>query len=316
MKKQLSKLILKTCILTVALILSDRIIGTGLEYLFYQQTHGDDYTTLYALEQANEDILIFGTSRASHHYNARAIEATTGISCFNAGRDEMEIPYTEALLKIILKRHKPKVVLLDIGPIELGGDKVVESERIAATLMPFMNKYPSLESTIGMAGSMEVNKLKVSKTYAYNSKIGSAIQNSYTQLGHHTDKGYEPLYKTIDTAVYKESIWEDMNAQLEVNKNYEQTLLNIMTLAKENDIQLVLVISPFYFYNNFNNNPSYNTIKEIVQSNNVLLLDYTNSPLFTGNHQLFNDDVHLNDTGASVFTKEIISLLQHKAILQ
>src|SRR5690606_35643039 len=119
MKEQLSGLIIKTALLAVVLILSDRIIGLGLEHLFYRQTHGDDYTTLYALEKAKDDILVFGTSRASHHYNAKIIEEETGMACFNAGRDEMEIPYTEALLKAIVARHRPKMVILDIGPVEL-----------------------------------------------------------------------------------------------------------------------------------------------------------------------------------------------------
>lgn len=320
MKKQLSKLIIKTALLAVVLILSDRTIGTWLEHLFYKQTHGDDYTTLYALEKAQDKIMIFGTSRASHHYNATIISEETGFKCFNAGRDEMEIPYTEALLKVILPGHRIELnnpgaylqmIILDIGPLELSGDKQVVYERIAAALMPFNAKYKVFDRVIAKAGKLELWKTKLSKIYPYNSKIGSAFQNSYTNLGHHSEQGYEPLYKTIDTTVYKKSIWKDMDKNLPVNPDYLVTLDNIIATAKANDINLVIVISPFYFYNDFSKHDSYNMLKQITaQHPEVTLLDFSNDPQFTGQPLLFNDDVHLNDSGAAIYTRKVVEQLR------
>lgn len=316
MSKQITKLILRVLVLLVVLVIADRIIGYGLEYLFYQQKRGDDYTTLYALEEAKDDVLIFGTSRASHHYNAKIFTEETGLSCFNAGRDEMEIPYTKAMLDVILKRYQPKVILLDIGPIELGGDKHILYERIATVLMPFANKHPELDSAIAKAGELEVLKTKVSKIYAYNSKLGSAIQNSYTNLGHTSEMGYEPLYNTIDTAVYKESIWDDINEDKGINDDYEQTLINIIERTKAYNVQLVLAISPFYFKNDFSSNSSYNKIKNIAADYNITLLDYTNHPEYTGRPDLFNDDVHLNDKGAKQYTQNVVMQLIEKGLLR
>lgn len=315
MGKEISKLILRSAILLVVLILADRVIGKGLEYLFYQQTHGDDYTTLYALDKTEDEVLIFGTSRASHHYNAQLIQEETGLTCFNAGRDEMEIPYTEALLQVIPKRYRPKIILVDIGPIELGGSKQIVYERIAAALMPFASKYPELDTAIAKAGAMELIKTKVSGIYPYNSKLGSAIQNSYTNLGHQSIQGYEPLYKTIDTSVYKESIWDDMNKSLELNRQYLETLGNIIATARRHDIKLVWVISPFYFYNDFSKNKSYNRIKQYAEDFDVPLLDFSNDPQFTGQPMLFNDDVHLNDEGAAIYTRKVVALLKERGLL-
>lgn len=316
MRQQLSKLMIRAVMLTVVMLVADRIIGYGLEQLFYKQTHGDDYTTLYALDKATDDVLIFGTSRASHHYNAAIVSQQTGMTCFNAGRDEMEIPYTEALLQVINKRHQPKLVILDIGPIELAGDKQIVYERIAASLMPFYNKYPMLQGTISKAGAMEMFKIRASKIYAYNSKIGSAIQNSYTNMGHSSVQGYEPLYKTIDTAVYKESIWANMNKNLPVSEDYLATLDNIIAITKANNTRLVVVISPFYFHNDFSKNDSYNTIKSKVAAHpDVLLLDFSNDPQFTGQPLLFNDDVHLNDSGAGIYTRKVVTLIQQAGLL-
>lgn len=315
MRSQLSRFILKCTILLVALILADRIVGTGLEYLYYQQKHGDDYTTLYALEKANDDVLIFGTSRASHHYNARVFTEDTEMSCFNAGRDEMEIPYTKALLSGIFSRYIPKMVILDIGPMELAGEKQVVYERVSAALMPLVNKYPMFESAVAQAGDMELLKMKASKIYPYNSKIGSAIQNSYTKLGHLSVHGYEPLYNTIDTTIYKESIWKDIDKNYPINSDYVATLENIINITENNDVELVICISPFYFYNDFTDNDSYNEIKKITAERNIPLLDFSNDPEFTGQPMLFYDDVHLNDTGATKYTHKVIQRMRAYGIL-
>lgn len=316
MKKQLSKLLIKTMLLAVLLILSDRIIGLGLEYLFYQQTHGDDYTTLYALEKTYDKVLFFGTSRASHHYNAKVFQETTGLTSFNAGRDEMEIPYTDALLSGIFKRHKPELIILDIGPMELAGDKQVVYERVAASLMPYVDKYPEFEQAIEKAGEMELLKIKASKIYAYNSKIGSSIQNSYTNLGHLSEQGYEPLFRTIDTNVYKKSIWKDIDKNYPINAEYVTILESIINKTRTANTQFIIAISPFYFYYDFTQNDSYNKIKSIAAEHNVPLIDFSNHPDFTGNPLLFYDDIHLNDDGATLYTQQVIQQLKAKAILQ
>ncbi len=315
MKQQVTKLIIKSAILLLAVVLCDRIVGTGLEYLFYQQTHGDDYTTLYALNKADDDILIFGTSRASHHYNAKLIAEETGQTCFNAGRDEMETPYTNAMIEAIFTRHVPKLIILDIGPMELSGEKQVVYERVAAAFMPYARKYPVFDSAIVKAGEMELWKLKASKIYAFNSKLGSSIQNAYTHLGHLSEQGYEPLYNTIDTSVYKESIWEDIDKDLPLAEDYISTLHNIIRQTKEKNVQLVICISPFYFEHNFSNNRSYKRIHQIAKEDDIPLLDFTNDPEFTGQPLLFHDDIHLNDNGAAKYTEKVVHILQNRGLL-
>ena len=41
----------------------------------------------YVCEKVTEDIIIMGSSRASHHYVPEIISEELGMSCFNAGRD-------------------------------------------------------------------------------------------------------------------------------------------------------------------------------------------------------------------------------------
>ena len=41
----------------------------------------------YICDKSVDDILIFGSSRAVHHYNSSMIEDSLGMSCYNCGDD-------------------------------------------------------------------------------------------------------------------------------------------------------------------------------------------------------------------------------------
>lgn len=315
MSKQIYRLIKNIIILGALLVICDRVTGSILDHLYYKQNHGDDYTTIYAMTKTSDSILIFGSSRASHHYKARQIAGATGMSCFNAGRDDMGIPYARAILSSILQRHKPRAIILDVLPLELSGDKTMAYQRMETALLPLAARYPALDEYIALAGNAEVFKRKASGIYAYNSRIGMMIQNSYTHFGHSSDMGYEPLIGAIDTVVYKKSIWKDMDDDKPVDKVYDAMLDSIISTAKERAIRLAVIVSPFYFYNNFSDNEGYVALKrKMAQHPEVAFLDFTNDPVFTGQPALFRDDVHLNDTGATIYTRMVVAQLQQRGL--
>src|ERR1044071_8501928 len=104
MRHPVTRLLRRSLILLLILVVADRLIGAGLERMFYRQHHGDDAVTGYTLDSTKEDLLVFGSSRASHHYHTRLLERELGVSVYNCGRDEMGITYTTAVLPVIYKR--------------------------------------------------------------------------------------------------------------------------------------------------------------------------------------------------------------------
>ena len=88
----------KLLVLVLILFATDRLIGMLLEKTFYQQKRGDAQNTIHLVEEANEDLIIMGSSRASHHYRSDILEKETGLTTFNGGRDEMVITYIYATL--------------------------------------------------------------------------------------------------------------------------------------------------------------------------------------------------------------------------
>jgi len=306
------KLLLQLLVLLVILIAADRIIGMYLERVFYKQTHGDDHTSIYAIEKAEEEVLVFGSSRASHHYVASAIETGSGMTCFNGGRDEMTITYIDAVLSAVFNRTRPKVVIIDLFPSELDAspNNAMSYQRIATVLMPFLHKHPELASTIQLAGYNEYLKAKLSGIYPYNSLVGSMMQNTYTRIGHSSEKGYEPLEGTIDSVSYTAPMGKDFNVyNNQLDDTLVQKLQHVIEISKQHHARLITVISPFYFRFDFSRNKSFQKIRELLAQNQCELYDFSGDSRFVKKPLLFKDDLHLNDSGAHIFTRSIVEII-------
>ena len=69
----------------VLLFVVDRIGGWGLDKL-RNITHSQMYTKMNRIERGvTEDVVIFGTSRANHHYIPSILSDTLQMSVYNAG---------------------------------------------------------------------------------------------------------------------------------------------------------------------------------------------------------------------------------------
>ena len=109
---------IKKVILNIALVLSvvfilDFTIGKTLRYYYFKESSGTHFRTTYAIEKTNADILIFGSSRANHHYVPAIFEDSLKMKFYNTGRDGNGIFFQLAVLKSILKRYTPKIIIFD-----------------------------------------------------------------------------------------------------------------------------------------------------------------------------------------------------------
>lgn len=311
MRHPLRHLLRRSLILFAILFAADRLIGAGLEQLFFKQNHGDDAVTRYTLDSTKEALLIFGSSRASHHYDTRLLADELAMSVYNCGRDEMGLTYAAAVLPIVYQRYSPKYIILELLPTELAErGKALSESHIAGVLLPFAPRFPALWPTIAYAGKDQIYKAAISKIYPYNSLLGSMIQNTYTHIGHHTDRGYEPLYKTIDTSIYKQSIWESFDKSSTPDAALVRRFADLLDAVAAKGTKIMVVISPFYFPHPLEGNKSYELLKRISLSHGAGFMDFTADPRFLLRPHLFNDDVHLNDSGARMYSRIIADTLR------
>lgn len=315
MNRPVTHLLRRSLLLLVLLFALDRLLGAGLERMYYQQKHGDDQVTLYTLDSTREDLLVFGSSRASHHYHTRVLEEELGISAYNCGRDEMGISYSAAIIPLVLQRYTPKYIIIEVIPTELATwGKAISERHIATVLLPLAYKYPSLWKTIAYADKSDVYKAAVSRVYPYNSMIGAFVQNTYTKYGHQTDLGYEPLYKQIDSVKFTKPTWESFDHATDVNAALAERFTELLDTAAAHGVNVFVTISPFYFYQDLSHNKSLKALEMLCAAHGAHFMSFAYDPRFVQRPRLFNDDLHLNDSGARIYSKIVADTLRKMGV--
>ena len=299
-KKNLIGYILLNTMLFIGIVfLLDWAIGGLLRKYYFTQDSGLMYRTTYALETTDADILVFGSSRANHHYSPAVFENRFNESFYNAGRDGNFLFYHYAILQGVLKRYTPKKVILDF----MGGEfKVDQSnyDRLSA-LLPYYKTHPEIRPIIELKGPYENVKL-LSKIYPFNSSLLSiAVGNAEFNKSRTADtKGY---IISNDVCVNPEKkILNEGRYQLDTTKI--RIFEDFIRDCRERKVELYIVSSP-YFVTYDSTDYSIQVGKEIAAKYRVPFFDFSMDPFFQSHPELFADIIHLNNNGATIFSNRV-----------
>lgn len=301
-KQSILFFLFKLITLFAIIFILDFAIGNTLNYFYFKQSSGLQYRTTYSIEKTEADVLIFGSSRANHHYHPDVCEQRLKMSYYNVGRDGSDILYHTAVLRGVLNRYRPKMIILDINPWEF--KKIEGGYDRLSSLLPYYNKHPEMQSIIGHKSKYEKYKL-LSSIYPYNSSLFTiAIGNTEYNKNRKGDiKGYLPL-----TNIWNNPIQEETPEKYELDslklKYFESFILDCI----QSQIKLFVVCSPSYKKYIEIDNSILKAI-EIANKHTIQFLNFSNDTTFENNHKLFADKEHLNDSGANVFTKRFIEAI-------
>ena len=296
----------KLIILLATVFVFDFLIGNILSYYYFKQQRGADYLTTYAIDSTKADLLIFGSSRANHHYQADVFEKRINLSYFNAGRDGNFIFYHDAILKAVLKRYSPKMIILDFIHGEFLKDQ--DSYDRISSLLPYYRSHPEMRSIIELKSPYEKIKL-LSHIYPNNSSLliiagGNAL---FSQKKREDINGYIPLTKVWTDSIQNENNpvkYEIDSTKIEIYRSFIEDCLN----AK---ITLYIVCSP-YFIKSTHQDYSVHLAKEIAKKYKVKFFDYSQDSAFLNSPKLFADPRHLNEEGANLFSNSLIDSMVSK----
>jgi len=298
--------IFKSLILFLVVFMVDFFVGSTLRYFYFHQKNGERFRTTYDLESTTADILIFGSSRANHHYHPAVFEERLHESCRNVGRDGNFILYSDAILKGILKRHTPKVVILDVVAEEFMINQYNYDN--LTVLLPYYKGHPEMREIIALKSPTEKIKL-ISQIYPFNSLLLSiAIGNTDFNKNKRPDiNGYLPLTKKLNEPIE----FNDLPVSYEVDSTKLKMYESFIRDCKKSNIKLIIVCSPYY--NKFNE-PIYSIAlaKKIALKNNIPFFDYSKDPFFTSKPNLFSDKIHLNDEGARIFSNMLVDQIENE----
>lgn len=306
------KFFYKSLALLAVLIAGDRLLGRLLEKYYYTQSSGIEYRTTYSIDSTREDVLIFGSSRANHHYHANVLMDSTHFSYFNTGVEGMDIMYSEAVLRCVLKRYKPKLVVLDVNRMEFISSQ--ESYDHLSSLAPYYKRHPEIQDIVLRRTRFE--KLKfLSAIYPYNSMMLSiAIGNmEFNKKRRFHIKGYVPN-ETGDSvrlsqvlAVQKPYLDKDYEMDPYKISMFEQ----FIRTCKDSSVNLVVVTSP-YLTRFAYHDPSLNEVRRICDLHQVSYIDCSYMKGLSDDPQNFYDITHLSENGSKTFTRYLLKLLSER----
>ncbi len=280
----------------------DFSIGKLLKYFYFKQTSGQDYKTTYSMEVTQADILIFGSSRALHHYVPDIFEDSLSLSAYNTGRGGQFFFYQTAILKSILKRYTPKIIVLDFsGSFEKDQE---EYDRLSC-LLPYYWDHSEIRKYVDLRSPFEKIKL-ISHIYPYNSLfMDIAIGNLKKYLVKEPDKkGFEVLNKQIKIEI--DSL--DSSFENDIDENKLMAFEEFLSLARSAGSNVFVIYSPVYYL--YDEDPSIAICNDLCKKENVPFYDFSKDPMFLNKKELFADKIHVNQSGAILFSQLVVNKIK------
>ena len=298
----MKKYIIKIALFAIIIVISDVLWGYFFRYWFHNINTGYIGKANYISEQLDEDILIFGPSRAVFHYNPIIISDSLGMTCYNCGARGYGILASYGRLSIIKEHHQPKII-------------IVEASRDFDILADDNNKYLGLFKKDYEKGNIAELFNDIDSTQKY--KMLSQMYRYNSNFNHNPKTIFKPFHGkyTPDTQHGFLQLKEDFDS-MKINPSHmksdgETDSLKLKYIERFIDLaqgtQLFFVSSPIWY----GMSPEHLApIKEICKRRNVPFLDFSNDPKYVHNNAFFKDGKHLNDKGADEFTKDFVKVLR------
>lgn len=271
----------------------------GKLFLYLQaRASGRTGAEYYVCEKATEDVIIMGSSRASHHYVPEIITKKTGMSCFNAGQDGNGIILQYGRWKMLSERYTPKVIIYDVNAsFDL---ETNDNTRYIDRLKPFCDNK-AVKDYVSSLYPLERLKL-LSNMYRYNYKFIEMAFDNIRVEDFKLLEGYIPLYGKIREEIINKPIIERSRSI-----SYDEVKLYYLErlLIEANDVgsKVILVVSPSWKGGGYEP-VIYSEIKDMANRYGVQFVDYLNSDI-CDIPDCFQDSQHLNDNGASEFIEDL-----------
>ncbi|MEI8052830.1 MAG: hypothetical protein WCH52_03700 [Bacteroidota bacterium] len=256
----------------------------------------------------NSDIIILGSSRGARDVIARQLSDSLKISAQNFSFPGSGVEFHDYLLSEILKnsKHKPKLLILNVDdPEELN----TNSSRLNFRLdrfYPFV-KYPQALDELIKRGEKNYWLSNLFIVHQMSIDNFDLRKRHYKALDTVLQDGSMPISFTDPrfTGIFKDTLeYYEVKRETETGLN---SFLNIINQCKKNNIELVIISPPNYYKTIYGFRER---IVSLVNNNAHLYFHDNNLHNYSKEAKYYFDDVHLNKSGAILFTSELVDYLR------
>lgn len=286
--------------LLIAVII-DIACGQIFAYFVNHAKGGDNGRNNYICNKVEEDILVFGSSRAIHHYNPIILSDSLGMSCYNCGQDGNGIILNYGRMQLIWQRYRPKIVIYDVIPgfDLLSGE---DNHKYLGWLKAYCDK-PGIPEIFQSVDATEKYKM-LSQMYRYNSKYLQIIADYIHPMQSDGIKGFRPLEGEMDTMMVSKSNKQEKTVYL--FDSLKISYFNKM-LDEAGSTRFIFVVSPSW---GPIDHASLKPIIDICHKRSIPFLDFSDSLKYIHQRKYFKDGSHLNAVGADEFTRDLVKSLK------
>lgn len=285
----------------ILLILADSGFGLCMDYVNSKAKGGGAGKRNYIALESNEEILMFGSSRMSHHYNPSIIQDSLGMTCYNCGEDGNGIIFSYGMLQLVLERYTPKMIIYDVSPFDVAADDYTKYTNL---LKPYASAHSDLKDFVVSILPNEKWKM-FSSFYRYNSNFIS-ILGGLTLMPVYQG-GYEPLkgVMTFDSKPVGEEFFKNYES---IDATKEYCLRRLIETCQSKDIKLIFAESPYF--QGASMEPSYPLVQDLCKEYNITYIDCVDLPSIVGHKEFFKDSSHMNEEAANMYTRYLVSQLK------
>lgn len=289
----MKKLYKRIFVLVFILAVCDYVIGgICLDYLNRHAKGGSTKNNHYIFSECMADVIVLGSSRATHHYIPKILSDSLNLSCYNCGEEGNGIILAYSRYKMLTERYIPKIVLYEITP---GYDYFLDRDytKYLKYIKPYYGNK-NVKEVIDLFLPWYKRVQLRSRLYRNNSSCLTSVVDNL--IARDNNDGYSPLFGEVEDGT-----------TFDVGSGVHQTdstKLHLLRLLAEDcmkkGIKLFFVVSPMYI-------PlapvSYDEAKTVSIEAGVPFISYETSVDFRGRNDLFQDNSHLNNKGASLFSE-------------
>jgi hypothetical protein len=298
---QAFRLIKNLFILVILFFIVDRLLGLWLQHRFKTVPQGDIKTFAHSITNPTEYIYIYGSSRALHGYDCSEFTKILGYTCFNNGKQNSTILYHNLILNEMLKKHVPKIIILDFAPKELSWSESNNSKTVLANMiLPYTIHDTAFANIAKAQFPEEYYKAQLSRLYAYKESVPAMFNTRNTgNKGEKEINGYRPLYGSK----VKNTPMNYGNETEQPDSSAEQAFDTFIQTIADKHIRLFVIQSPI-FVRQYESTPSIDYAKSVLKKYNIPFWDFAfDTTLYR--HEYFYDYIHLNAEGARIFSEKV-----------
>ena len=269
--------------------------------------------------KVNSNIIIYGNSRAWVQFNSAMMTDSLHLPTYNLGIDGHNFYLQYLRHRMLLKNNsKPKLIIISIDMFSLQKRKDLYNLK---QFLPYMLWNTEIKkATTSYKGFVFMDyEIPLVRYYGRTQAIETAIR---FYSGHLSNpicrvRGYQGRNESWNTDFDK--------AKLTMNKYEVKLDLDIVNLfekfivdCKQRDIQLIFVNAPEYIEGQkFTKNRAeiLAVYSKFSKQYNIPFYDYSHDPI-SFQKKYFYNSVHMNKTGAELFTAKLIDTLKQSSMIK